>query len=480
MPQSLPARPNLQQLRNQAKDLQKAVMASDMDAIARVVSVYKSAGNRPSEFKLAEALLVVAREYGFPSWMKLKAHVNAMRHQPEILSEALEEESAAKAIFHSMFSAIREASSLRAKIQHSTTYAGRTFETDSSTVWLKKPFLARIDSKRNTGRNESLICDGIQTGVLWPQGRPTSVPGELQDTSLLKRQYQRFQSSLGLADPNVNTSSKQASILDLGIFHGISANRFETNIEAYQLEETATLDGGLCRCVYVTYSNRGIYSLRIWVSYSDLLPRRIVYESDVHIVAENSSSMTSEEIWSDVEINGSIPDERFSWQPPVDGIEWTPPNPDSVIIQSGEHAPPFEFQGAKGERCVLEELAGRTVVLSTNWRLQDRRQRELLCDLQRLLEIFEPDGMSVVAISMFGQSPSAMIDFLDHERITFPICCNAAHTFSILHNYRIVGEPAFVIIDPQGLVVESWTQDYDRLEPAIRRLLNGASVSSRP
>ena len=60
MSRQLPARPNLEHLKNQAKDL--------LDDLVK----------REPQAKLADALHALAREYGFPSWPKLKAHVTSL------------------------------------------------------------------------------------------------------------------------------------------------------------------------------------------------------------------------------------------------------------------------------------------------------------------------------------------------------------------------------------------------------------------
>src|ERR1700680_4874593 len=55
-PRSLPDRPNLRHLKDQAKDLVKAGTAKS----------------------IADAQFKIARLYGFPSWPKLKAHVDSL------------------------------------------------------------------------------------------------------------------------------------------------------------------------------------------------------------------------------------------------------------------------------------------------------------------------------------------------------------------------------------------------------------------
>jgi ankyrin repeat protein len=67
---SLPARPDLDQLRRQAKDLLRAARSEDVDAADRILAV----SNR---LTLSAARLVIAREYGFASWARLKDEVAA-------------------------------------------------------------------------------------------------------------------------------------------------------------------------------------------------------------------------------------------------------------------------------------------------------------------------------------------------------------------------------------------------------------------
>jgi ankyrin repeat protein len=65
---TLPAHPNLDQLRHQAKDLLHAAQSGDTAAATRIAAV----SQRPT---LSAAQLVVARSYGFSSWPSLKAEV---------------------------------------------------------------------------------------------------------------------------------------------------------------------------------------------------------------------------------------------------------------------------------------------------------------------------------------------------------------------------------------------------------------------
>ena len=79
--QSLPARPNLEQLKNQAKDLLKAYRAGHPSAIARfresmprLLGPVDDQPDSPS-LSLRDAQQVVAVEYGFPSWSHMHTHI---------------------------------------------------------------------------------------------------------------------------------------------------------------------------------------------------------------------------------------------------------------------------------------------------------------------------------------------------------------------------------------------------------------------
>jgi ankyrin repeat protein len=73
----LPERPSLEQLRKQAKELLKAFRDGDRATVARFQSHPRGISER--RVGLADAQLVLAREYGFPSWAKLKHHVESLQ-----------------------------------------------------------------------------------------------------------------------------------------------------------------------------------------------------------------------------------------------------------------------------------------------------------------------------------------------------------------------------------------------------------------
>jgi hypothetical protein len=104
MKRELPARPDLEQLKHQAKDLLKSHKSRDGAAIERIRRSHPRWLNAPAievasaNLRLSDAQVVIAREYGFESWPKLKAAVESMlldQSDPlELLRRAFHEDNA--------------------------------------------------------------------------------------------------------------------------------------------------------------------------------------------------------------------------------------------------------------------------------------------------------------------------------------------------------------------------------------------------
>jgi ankyrin repeat protein len=96
----LPARPNLEQYRKQAKDLVKARKSGDPQALRRIrqhprLRKLPEAEFRNAPFALADAQLVIAREHAFESWPKFAKHVEDLARANSPVSQF---ESAADAV----------------------------------------------------------------------------------------------------------------------------------------------------------------------------------------------------------------------------------------------------------------------------------------------------------------------------------------------------------------------------------------------
>ena len=84
MSRQLPPSPSLEQLKKQAKSLLKHQQAADSEALTRIRKSHSRWRNLSEEqvaaspFALADAHLVIASEYGFASWSKLRSHVKTL------------------------------------------------------------------------------------------------------------------------------------------------------------------------------------------------------------------------------------------------------------------------------------------------------------------------------------------------------------------------------------------------------------------
>jgi hypothetical protein len=74
----LPERPHIEQLKKQARLLQRAVRAGDSKALS-LVAEHHSGSVETATFTLDAAQFVLARSYGFASWPKLRQHVADVR-----------------------------------------------------------------------------------------------------------------------------------------------------------------------------------------------------------------------------------------------------------------------------------------------------------------------------------------------------------------------------------------------------------------
>jgi len=90
MPRDLPARPSLEHLRKQAKSLLDDLHHDDPDAVAQLRAEFPD--RAPADAQLAQAQHLVARDYGFASWPKLVAHVEALEDPVLALVAALREQ----------------------------------------------------------------------------------------------------------------------------------------------------------------------------------------------------------------------------------------------------------------------------------------------------------------------------------------------------------------------------------------------------
>ena len=87
MSRVLPPRPNSEQLKRQARELRQAYLDGDDASRATVEGYRPLLSGDAASLTLTDAKLVIAREYGFEGWPKLKHHVESLRGNYEELDD---------------------------------------------------------------------------------------------------------------------------------------------------------------------------------------------------------------------------------------------------------------------------------------------------------------------------------------------------------------------------------------------------------
>jgi len=152
---TLPDQPSLENLRKQAKALQKAVRAGDPDAIARIEASHPRGaaalgdGDGPA---LADAQLVIAREHGLRSWPHLISHLalapQARRlHEIDLLFQGLPDVRDQALALRDVLE--REVSALRAAHRGGSSAAALVIRSTLRDVaaWRQGPSNERTDAQ---------------------------------------------------------------------------------------------------------------------------------------------------------------------------------------------------------------------------------------------------------------------------------------------------------------------------------------------
>jgi ankyrin repeat protein len=154
----LPARPDLDQLRHQAKDLLRAAKAGDAGAAGRIRAV-------SDRVILAGAQLAIAREYGFASWPELKSEVDR------------------RALLNA-----RDVDRLRALLDEAPRLAGATMEHwcdhRKGVAPLNYIAMLRFDARR-LGLPRELPGTGVVARLLLDRGAPVNGDPSEKETPLM-------------------------------------------------------------------------------------------------------------------------------------------------------------------------------------------------------------------------------------------------------------------------------------------------------
>jgi cytochrome c biogenesis protein CcmG, thiol:disulfide interchange protein DsbE len=138
-------------------------------------------------------------------------------------------------------------------------------------------------------------------------------------------------------------------------------------------------------------------------------------------------------------------------------LGWTK-RADFAPADVGSVAPDFAARTLAGERASLADYRGRVVLLNI-WATWCPPCVEEMPALQRLHDQLEPDGFSVVAVSVdaapgsvgvFGERGGDVQAFVDSFGLSFPVLHDPSG--NIQRRYNTPGLPASIIIDRAGRI----------------------------
>lgn len=274
-----------------------------------------------------------------------------------------EDEPEAHALYDTMTETMRKAESLSYESDYRWE-SSRSGELGhcTYTIWLKKPNYFRLEAARDGEARGVLVGDGKRLWIHWPNGRPRwgwENEGErakkYERTRLIS--YMTQPTPLGRHSIGHQVGRLGAgmcmTIIDPSTFHGYT-DSLQPYLDGVRGMGTERIGKEDCDGVEVSFMKHQ-RSWYLWLSKRDHLPRRLKQ------VVRVSYDIITYEQWSNVTINGEIPDEKFAWKPPEDWEEFRFPAIEEGLLKAGTEAPDFDLVAADGSRIRLSDYRGKVV-----------------------------------------------------------------------------------------------------------------------
>jgi len=132
--------------------------------------------------------------------------------------------------------------------------------------------------------------------------------------------------------------------------------------------------------------------------------------------------------------------------------------------------PPHSFETLDGEAAVLQDLAGKVLVVNFwgTWCLPCRRE---LPELEKLARAYEGRPVAMIGIALDSGTPQEIRAFLADYGVDYPIWIGDMETAG--SRFGAVGFPFTILVDPAGWIRKEYLgpQTMDSLSPEIDALL---------
>ena len=326
--------------------------------IVLAVLGFAASGAKQPESEAKKPASPVAAKSSEPAAKKAKPAEKPFKDDP-----------AARALYKNMIKAMRKADTL-SYVSHYTIAGKGDFKSDSTyRAWLKKPNYFRVEAQSDrvgtrllltkTGSGGGvLIGDGNLLWIYWPKGRYMREWEEAKDfektrlTTYIKKGAPPGGHSIG-HEVGYLGAGMSMPVIDPSTFHGYtdSLQAYLDGVMGLGSEKVGDED---CDKIEVSIMKHQ-RSWYLWLSKRDHLPRKMKE------IVRVSFDLIITEDWSNVTIDGDIPDKMFAWRPPKGWTQYKEPPLEIGLLKVGAKAPDFDLASADGGRIKLSDYRGKVV-----------------------------------------------------------------------------------------------------------------------
>jgi len=270
------------------------------------------------------------------------------------------DEPQARALYDRMMEAFRKPQTLSYKSDYRRSgRGGRETGHCTYTAWLKKPNQFRIEGVSATGgMGGTIVGDGKTLWLFWAGDRPRF---SLEDDET----YKKTRSNVYLtkpAPPGGHSIGHETGALGVGMsmpvldpstFFGYT-DSLQPYVDGVMGMGQEKVGDEMCDVVEVSIMKHQ-RSWYLWLSPKDHLPRKLKQ------VVRVSYDIITNEVWSDIVIDGPMPAEKFVWTPPEGWQQWRLPAPEEALLKPGTVAPDFELSLVDGKKVKLTDFRDKIV-----------------------------------------------------------------------------------------------------------------------
>jgi hypothetical protein len=289
----------------------------------------------------------------------LSAGETALPTKADAGNGVFKDEPEARALYDKMIAAFRRPQTLSYRADYRWEARGRELGHCTYTAWLKKPNQFRVEGVSvRDGRSATIVGDGETLWLFWSGDRPHF---SVEDDET----YEKTRSNVYMkkpAPPGGHSIGHETVLLGVGMampvldpstFFGYT-DSLQPYLDGVMGIGTETIAGEACDGIEVSIMKHQ-RSWYLWLSRQDHLPRKLKQ------VVRVSYDIITNEVWSDIAIDGPMAAERFAWSPPEGWRQWRLPRPEERLLKPGTTAPDFELALVDGKKVRLSDFRGEIV-----------------------------------------------------------------------------------------------------------------------